>query len=389
MSDEKLAIELVERARAMKPRLRERSASVEAARVVGQDTINEFHEAGFFKILQPKAYGGYELPITVLTNVIFEIASACGSAGWVYSVLGLHQWEVAQLSAQAIADIWGDDPKALLSSSYAPTGKVELAEGGYLLNGKWRFSSGCDHANWAIIGGVRPPRSAGEEPVLCAFFVSRSDFEIIDDWHTLGLAGTGSKTLSLNNVFVPEHHQHAIFNVVAVPKDVSPLYKLPYGAVLGEALANAAFGMAQGVLDRFVEINKTRRSAIAQSNYADSPDIHHYIADCAYVIRTARTLSDDNLRRASEAANEGREVPAIDRARHMWEMSKSWNACAEAAAKLFLVSGAQAIFKDDPLQRAFRDVQSAGTHRGAAFFDDNGRNFGAMQLGQPNRLLLV
>ncbi len=97
----------------------------------------------------------------VLTDVIYEVASACGSSGWVIAVLALHQWEVRLLADDVVAEIWGEDPSMLLSSAYAPTGEVRPAEGGFVLSGRWPFSSGCDHAQWAILGGVRPPAGAG------------------------------------------------------------------------------------------------------------------------------------------------------------------------------------------------------------------------------------
>jgi len=389
MNDVTVPASLINSAREMKPRLIERAAAVEEARMVGQDTISEFREAGFFKILQPKAYGGYELTPEVLTNVIFEVASACGSSGWTLAVLALHQWEVQLLPEETMEEIWGDDPDLLLSSAYAPTGEVRPTEGGYILSGEWPFSSGCDHAQWAIVGGIRPPLAEGEAPTPCGFFVPRSDYEIIDDWRTLGLAGTGSKRLCMKDVFVPHRRQHAIFGAAPPPpEDASPIYKLPFGLVFGEMLAAAAHGMAQGVLEQFTERNKARIGAMDRSKYADNPDIHRYIAETEYVISASRTLSDRNLREAYNAASSVGEQPTIDKARHFWELAKSVHACTEAASRLYSISGAHTIFEGDSLQRAFRDVNSATTHMA---FNANlyARNYGAMKMGKPNTLTLI
>lgn len=389
MNDETLAVSLVDRARAMKPQLKERAAAVEKARIVGQDTISEFREAGFFKIFQTKRYGGYELPPEALTNVIFEVASACGSSGWTLAVLGLHQWEVSFLPEESIADIWGKDPNALLSSAYAPTGEVKPVEGGYRLSGRWPFSSGCDHAQWAIVGGVRPPRSSDDVPTMCGFFVPRSDYEIIDDWKVMGLAGTGSKSLVMKDVFVPDRRQHPIFGAALPPPEgAAPTYKIPLGLVFAEALAAAAHGMAQGILDQFIARCGGRRGAFDGSKYSDNPDIHRYIAETEYVIRAARALSHNNLQAALDAACEGRKQPKLDQARHFWEAAKSVHACGEAAARLFAISGAHTIFEGDPLQRAFRDLQSATTHVGFNF-NAYARNYGGMHLGHPNTLTLI
>jgi 3-hydroxy-9,10-secoandrosta-1,3,5(10)-triene-9,17-dione monooxygenase len=384
-----MAAELVERAKAMKPLLKERAAKVEEDRIVGSDTISEFREAGFFKIFQPKAYGGYELPPGALMDVIFEVASACGSSGWVLAVLALHQWEVPLLSEDAIAEIWGENPGALLSSAYAPTGNVQAVERGYLLNGRWPFSSGCDHAQWAIVGGLRPPRHQDGAPTICGFFVPRSDYEILDDWQTLGLAGTGSKSLMMNDVFVPERRHRPIMGASPPPpSDAGPLYRIAHSVISLEPLVAAAHGMAQGVLDRFIERTKLRIGTFDRTKYSDNPDFHRHIAETDYAIRAARALSRANLEAAFDAASQGCKPPVIDLARHFWEGARSVHACTEMAARLVSISGAHVILAGDPLQRAFRDLQSAATHTGFNF-NFNGRNYGAMQLGHPNALPLI
>ena len=380
---------LLECARAMKPRLRERAAKVEQERIVGQDTISDFREAGFFKILQPKEYGGYELSPSLLTDIIFEVASACGSSGWTLAVLALHQWEVKHLPVQGLEDIWGADREVLLSSAYAPTGQVEPAEGGFLLTGEWPYSSGCDHAEWAIVGGIRPPRAEGDQPTPCGFFVPRSDYEIIDDWKVMGLAGTGSKRLKMEKVFVPEHRHHPIFGAAPTPPaDFDPIYKIPFVLIFGEMLAAAAQGMARGILDQYIERNQSRLGAFDRSKYADNPDVHRYIAETEYAIRSARAMSHANQQAAYDAANEGVEQPVIDKARHLWEMAKSVHGCTEAASRLYSISGAHTIFEGDSLQRAFRDMQSATTHM-AFNFNGYARNYGGMHMGHPNTLNLI
>lgn len=389
MNDMTTPAGLVERARALQPQLKERAAAVEQARVVGQETISEFRKAGFFRILQPKAYGGYELSPEVLSNVIFEVASACGSSGWTLAVLGLHQWEVQLLPEEGIKEIWGNDSELLLSSAYAPTGQVEPAEGGYLLTGEWPFSSGCDHAEWAIVGGIRPPGSASDQPTHCGFFVPRSDYEIIDDWRTMGLAGTGSKRLKMERVFVPQHRHHPIFGATPpLPAGAGAIYRLSFGPVFGEMLAAAAHGMAQGVLDRFVERNKARVATLDRSKSSENPDIHRYIAETDYAIRAARALSRSNQQTALNVASEGRDQETIDKARHLWEMARSVHSCSEAIQRLFSISGAHTIFEGDSMQRAFRDLQSATTHMGFSF-NLFARNYGAMQMGHPNTLNLI
>ncbi|MDP3908694.1 acyl-CoA dehydrogenase family protein [Novosphingobium sp.] len=381
--------ELIERAKLMKSHLKERAATVEKNRAVSEATIAEFRDAGFFKILQPKAYGGYEMQPAVLTDVIAEVASACGSSGWVLAVLSLHQWEVMLLDDATVAEIWGEDSSILLSSAYAPTGEVKPVDGGFLLSGRWPFSSGCDHAQWAIVGGVRPPRGPGEVPTHCSFFVPRSDYEIVDDWHVMGLAGTGSNSLVMKDVFVPERRHHPIFGAAPPPPEgSSAIYKLPFGLVFVEMLAAAVHGMARGILDQFIERSATRIATMDRSKFSDNPDTHHYIADTDYVIRASRALSHANLSAAFDAVAGNFDQPMIDKARHFWEAAKSVHSCNEVAQQIFANSGAHAIMEGDSLQRAFRDIQSAATHMA---FNVNGyaRNYGAMVMGHPSVLNLI
>jgi len=383
------ANELISRARDMKAVLKERSASTEENRRVSDQTIEEFHRAGFFKILQPKRYGGYELPPQVLMDVIFEISSACGSTGWTLAVLALHQWEVQLLPERAMEDIWGQESDVLLSSAYAPTGTVEPAEGGFLLSGQWPYSSGCDHASWAIVGGLRMPEGEGEAPVHCGFFIPREDFTIIDDWRTMGLAGTGSKTLKLDKAFVPQYRHHPIFGAAPpAPADASAIYKIPFGLVFVDALASTVHGIAQGVLDQYVERNQSRLGAMDRSKYADSPDVHRYIAETEYAIRTATALRTGNQQLAFDAAANGCDLSIMQKARHLWEAGKSAHSVTEAINKLYAISGAHTIFEGDSLQRAYRDCQAGVTHM-AFNFNAHGRNYGAMKMGHPNSLTFI
>lgn len=380
---------LIEGAREMKSWLRERTAEAETDRCVSKASIDAFRQAGFFKILQSKKYGGYELPPQVLMDIIFEVASACGSSGWTLAVLALHQWEVQLLSEQAMEDIWGENPELLLSSAYAPTGQVETMEGGYLLSGDWPYSSGCDHADWAILGGLLGPDPGEQAPTHCGFFLPKSDYEIIDDWRTMGLAGTGSKTLRLDKAFVPAHRMHPIFGAAPTPPpETSTIYKMPFGLVFVDMLASAVHGIAQGVYERYVDRNRSRMGAMDGSPYADNPDVHRYIAETEYAIRAARFVRQHNQQYAYHTADRGEQLSTLDRARHLWEAGKSVHSCSEAIGKLYSVSGAHTIFEGNDLQRAFRDCQAAVTHM-AFNFNLHGRNYGGMQMGHANSLTFI
>src|SRR5215813_825739 len=157
------------------PALRERAQETEDARVVPAESVKALTETGFFRLLQPARFGGLEAdPVTFLTAVRL-IASACGSTGWVASVLGVHPWQLALFPPQAQDDVWAADPATRMSSSYAPTGRAKLTRGGYRLDGRWSFSSGCDHASWVLLGGIVTD-DAGQPVDFCTFLLPASDY---------------------------------------------------------------------------------------------------------------------------------------------------------------------------------------------------------------------
>src|SRR5690242_20860794 len=136
------------------PTLRQRAQETEDARVVPAESVKSLEETGFFRLLQPASAGGLEADPVAFFTAVRLIASACGSTGWVASVVGVHPWQLALFPQQAQDDVWGADPATRMSSSYAPTGKAKRTEKGYTLNGRWSFSSGCDHASRLLLGGI-------------------------------------------------------------------------------------------------------------------------------------------------------------------------------------------------------------------------------------------
>jgi 3-hydroxy-9,10-secoandrosta-1,3,5(10)-triene-9,17-dione monooxygenase len=189
---------LVRRARAMVPVLRERAQACVAARDVPAESIAEFQEAGFFRILQPRRWGGYEMHPNVFYDVQKALAEGCMSTGWMYGVVGCHPYEIALFHEEAQAEVWGEDQSTLVSSSYQPVGKVTVVDGGFRLSGRWGFSTGSVHCKWVVLGALVPPSEPGGAPDMRAFLLPRSDYTIdTDSWHVFGLQGTGLTVRSM------------------------------------------------------------------------------------------------------------------------------------------------------------------------------------------------
>src|SRR5215472_15635647 len=186
------------------PMLRQRAQETEDNRDVPADSVKALTETGFFRLLQPASYGGLEADPIAFYTAVRLIASACGSTGWVASVLGVHPWQLALFPERAQEEVWGADPGTRMSSSYAPTGRAHTADGGYRLDGRWSFSSGCDHANWVLLGGIVLDED-GKPVDFRTFLLPAADYTIDDVWDTVGLRGTGSNDIVVDDVFVPEH----------------------------------------------------------------------------------------------------------------------------------------------------------------------------------------
>ena len=243
------------------PTLRDRAQEAEDARRIPDESIKSLQETGFFKLLQPKRYGGLEASPVDFYRGVRLIASACGSTGWVSSVLGVHPWQLALFDQRAQDEVWGDDPTTLVSSSYAPMGRAKAVEGGFQFSGRWSFSSGCDHAQWVFLGGLV---MGDEGPIdFRTFLLPRSDYRIDDVWDTIGLRGTGSNDIIVEDVFVPEYRTLSFIDTgrcVCPGQEInsSPVYKLPFAMVFSNSISVPVIGMAQGAYDAYVSWTKER-----------------------------------------------------------------------------------------------------------------------------------
>ena len=289
--------ELVARARAMIPALKARAARCVAERDVPVESIREFHEAGFFRILQPKRWGGYEMNPNVFFDVQKAIAEGCMSTGWMFGVVGCHPYELALFHDQAQKEVWGQDTSTLASSSYQPVGKVTHVEGGFRLSGRWGFSTGSVHCDWVVLGAMVPPKNEGEAPDMRAFLLPRSDYVIDRDaWHVFGLQGTGSHDIIVDDVFVPEYRTHRAVDgfLCANPgqqENDAPLFTLPWAQVFVRSVSTAAFGGARAAVNAAIEIMQSRVSTNTGKAAKADPFLHAAIAKAhAQILEMESTL---------------------------------------------------------------------------------------------------
>ncbi len=361
--------EYLDRVRALLPALRERTSRAEQLRRLPDETFADFQEAGLFRALQPRRYGGYELDPGAFYQAVIEVGTVCGSTAWILGVVGVHNWHLAIFPPQAQEDVWGNDTGAQLSTSLAPTGTVEQVDGGYRLSGRWSFSSGCDFCQWAVLGGILPPAEKGQPPDARVFLVPRSDYVIDDNWHVMGLCATGSKDLVVNGTFVPEYRTHTYRDAFhlrhpgAAVND-APLYRLPFGLIFPYGITAPAIGAALGALDAFREQSRRRINVRDQSRVVEDPFVQYRLAEAAAEIGAARDRLLGNFAEMMRLARAGEEIPLTARARYRWDSGKAIDWSVKAVDRLFEASGGRGIFLDNPIQRAWRDVHAMRAHAG-------------------------
>jgi 3-hydroxy-9,10-secoandrosta-1,3,5(10)-triene-9,17-dione monooxygenase len=335
---------LLARAEALVPRLLERAARTDAERRIPEETISELREAGLFRMEQPPEFGGLGMRQIDRMQVSRALARGCGSTGWVHAVLASHAALIARFPPGARADVWGSDGGALASSAYAPTGRVTAVDGGCRLDGRFPFSSGCDHARWALVGARAPDEGDAAKLVL----VPLASLSIIDDWQTLGLRGTGSKTLQANDLFVPRHR---IMPAVNIDFTAGPL-----------TLAAVAVGMAEGAIDRFVEHVVGRVSPVTGLKASASEVIQAVVAEASAEIDAAWLLIERDIGRFDAIRAAGETPSDIDKARMRRDQGYVGRLVTRAVERLYLACGGSAAYDKAPLQRVFRDVITSALH---------------------------
>ncbi len=381
-----LAKSLLASAREMVPILAKRAALAEQNRSITAETIADFKQAGLFRVIQPKCYGGYELDPGVFFDIQITLAEGCMSSGWVYGVVAVHNWQLALFDPRAQEDVWADDNSVLIASSYMPKGQVERVDGGFRFSGRWSFSSGVDHASWLFLGGIVSSKDGA--PDYRTFLVPRSDVSINDNWHTVGLKGTGSKEVVINSAFVPEYRTHRAMDGFAgtspgLSANPAALYRLPFGQIFVRAVSSASIGALQGALNAFREYGSKRVSVNDMGRTAEDPAAALAAADAALAIDDMKLALHRNFTAMMTTLRRGEALDVNDRIHYRYQSAAVAGRCAEHIDRLFHTCGGQGIYTDNPIGRFFVDIHAARMHY-ANNPDKFGRNYGGVLLGLGN-----
>lgn len=353
--------EMIARAEALLPALRERSAEAEKNRRMSDETVRELRAAGLPKILQPKRFGGYELGPDTAVEVIRTIATACGSSGWVTNLFVIHNWQVSLFPIEAQEEYWaGSDDRLASTVSFSTKSNVEEVDGGARLTGRWKFSSGCDFAEWFVI--MKPSATCFDW-----MLIPRSDVTIEDDWFVSGLAGTGSKDLILDNVFVPSHRRVPALDLAmgtaAGARELGiPMGRLPFAwpAVWGipAALIGMATGMAEAVRTTLIGKKALFTGEVQVERVANQLKLAEAMSD----IHAAELIMRHRMAELNAWAEAGGAPAPIDAFTSHRDAAYVARLIGKVASNLSLMAGASSVYLANPIQRFKRDIDVGITH---------------------------
>jgi resorcinol 4-hydroxylase (FADH2) len=378
--------DLLARAGAIAEFARERAQQTETERRVGDDMIERMRQADLFRVMQPRLYGGFEYGFDVFAQIVAAIANGCGSTGWVYALLASHQWLITCFSKAAQDEVW-EDCNALAAGTYAPAARAVAADGGYRISGVGSFCSGCDNAQWQLLGGMIPQAEGTTQP---GFFLLRTgDCTIDDNWHTMGLSGTGSKNIVVRDAFVPAHRAVPFAELLdatapGMRANPNPLYRQSFLSVLPIAVVSPVLGIAEGALADFLAMAsvRTTRGAVAGGNrrMGELTTVQLRLAEASACIDAARLIMFRDLAEAFETTARGDSLGMDVRLRNRRDQAFCVRLLVAAIDALFLAAGGQGLFLEQPLQRAWRDAHAAASHI-SLNWDSTGSMYGQFMLG--------
>ncbi|RJF88283.1 flavin-dependent monooxygenase [Oleomonas cavernae] len=379
------AEEILRRARALIPALKARAEESGRQRRLPAETIAEMQAAGLFRVLQPKRWGGYEMHPNVFYDVLMALAEGDMSAAWCYGVIGCHNWQMALFDDQAGQDVWGKDTSVLISSTYMMTGKAMPVEGGYTFNGRWRFSSGCEHCDWIFLGGLVDPESGNLD--ARTFLLPRKDYEIVDTWDTHGLRGTGSHDIVVKNVFVPEYRTHKMADGLMCNSpgnaiNTASLFRMPFAQIFIRSVSTAAIGALQAMLDAFLEYG-AKRTTVTGAKTAEDGSAQLVCAETVAAIDEMKLVLRRNMDVMYDQAARGEFTEIPQRMMYRFQSAEVPERCSNLAQRLFKAGGGAAVFHSKPFARIFADISTARAHA-ANQMDSIGRNWGGVMLGLDN-----
>jgi resorcinol 4-hydroxylase (FADH2) len=369
------AAALLDVARTLAPMIRREARAAEEARRIPPHIFAALRESGIFRILLPRRFGGYELGLQAAVDVIMEISAACASTGWVTSCAISHQWMAAQFPLRCQEETWRDSPDKMVVTSFTPSGECRRVDGGIRISGTWRYASGCDYADVALLGVMLPPPTASESPTPAFVVVPMAACERQEDWDTMGLAATGSHAVVARDLFVPDYCS------LAAPAFVAPetpgtaafttnLGRYPAFSLGAYGLSATAVGCLQGALvEQLAQLAEWRTRALgkAGAKVADFAAVQMRIGRAAAALKAAKAVMSTQIEESRAAVmDHGVLLGQAARVENRFVQTYAVQLAVQGLDELWAIAGATGIHHTQSLQRSWRDGHAIAHH---AFFN--------------------
>jgi 3-hydroxy-9,10-secoandrosta-1,3,5(10)-triene-9,17-dione monooxygenase len=380
--------EVIAAARALLPVLKDRARATEDLRMLPQETVADLRRAGIHKLFTPKRFGGWEMPWGTHVDVSRILGQACGSTGWVSSVVFTHTFLFARFEPQAQEEIWGANSDAIISTGFAGGGKLEPTQGGYVVNGLWKFCSGVDHADCVLVGGRLPNSQAA--------FIDRwivlkpGDFEIVDTWYSEGLRGTGSKDIRVVNAFIPAHRTLDVTEMAHNPPGAKIhdyyLYGVEFHSYFVTLLAGPILGAARGALNEYLAQTKGRSGAMMGESIIDQVPVQIAVAESIAELETADLLIDTMCDYLHAEGLAGRPIVGEPKLKIRRDLVMAAKLAKSSADRLSGMMGVTAQTGHNAVQRFYRDVRTMSTHSAFNWHQtmaQSGKYYFGLKTGDP------
>ena len=360
---------VIDRFMEMADQIRDQASEAEKIGKLTDDTVKAMKTAGNIRMLQPAKHGGLEVHPREFGEAVMALAALDPSAGWVNGVVGVHPYQLAYADPRVGEEIWADDVDVWVASPYAPMGVARPVDGGYIFNGRWGFSSGTDHCDWIILGGMVGDANGNPvmPPQMLHLILPRKDYEIVEDsWDVVGLRGTGSKDIIIKDAFVPSYRTMDGMKVMDGTAQreagmTETLYLMPWSTMFPLGISSATIGICEGALAAHLDYQRERVNAMGTKG-KDDPYVMYAIAEAAADINAARQEILANVDRIYDMIDSGKEVTFADRAAGRRTQIRSVWRAVMAVDQIFPRSGGNAMRMDKPMQRYWRDAHTGLAH---------------------------
>ncbi len=382
---------VIARSRELIPVLRERAQGADLERDLPAESIRDFLDAGFYRILQPRRFGGYELGLRTFCDVMINIARGCGSSGWVLCLTSAHTFHISAFPEEGQVEMYGEAGEFRAPLIFAPQGTATPVTDGYRLTGRWNYNSGGEHSNWVVLSAVVPGATAEAGPKdLVMACIRRDDYDIFDNWHVMGMRGTGSRQAVVDDVFVPD--RRVISQTAWLAGDSpgyaiheNPFYRTPPMEVFSAELSSVCVGLAESAIDAFHERAMTKTDPFFPFGaLIEERSTQRRIGYARGMVDAASAVLDRQINDQLALAEQARHKPLVfteeGRRRAFMATQRVGILARDAIDILFEASGTSATQTGQPIERIYRDMSTIRTHY-LMDVDRTAENWGATAFG--------